>query len=340
MKEIWSSLFDLADQLKLIAPWDSMYEDELFGVQDPETGEIGIMSIMGHNGEHFAIARYPGSYGLHTFKKMYEASGDSIFDQVGIIMSNHQLQLSWEMKMDLEKHDLALIKKVGKKYRRSPEVLLPRFQSVDPGFLPWMLPDDQCPIFKTALEQTIEVISRPKNERKLKHGKDKYLVRVCKEGQWEDQIQTILPEEPPIKIVSRIPKLESLQKITRRIDTVELMLQLTPIPLSEKKGRPYFPMMLFMVDPASRMILHFELLAPLPSLEAAWGAVAEKIAEVFHKQNLLPANIKVDSKILKAVMTPLASSLDIKLHLVSKLKAGPAIFEQIMSSMTSGFNFE
>ncbi len=60
-------LYSAAVRVKELAPWKWMDESELFGVQSPETGELGFVSIMGMAGEHFAVAVYQGAKGCTAF---------------------------------------------------------------------------------------------------------------------------------------------------------------------------------------------------------------------------------------------------------------------------------
>ena len=46
----WRRLYEAAIQVKELAPWEWMFEDEVFGVQDPETGKLGFVSVMGQGG--------------------------------------------------------------------------------------------------------------------------------------------------------------------------------------------------------------------------------------------------------------------------------------------------
>lgn len=43
----WRRLHEAAIQVKEIAPWEFMEETDVFGVQNPETGELGFVSVMG-----------------------------------------------------------------------------------------------------------------------------------------------------------------------------------------------------------------------------------------------------------------------------------------------------
>ena len=43
----WRPRYEAADHIKELAPWQWMQESDIFGVQDPETGEFGFVSVMG-----------------------------------------------------------------------------------------------------------------------------------------------------------------------------------------------------------------------------------------------------------------------------------------------------
>lgn len=51
----WQVLYDLARAFWEAGPWRWMSEDSLFGVQDPDTGEVGYCAVIGE---------LKGTYGL------------------------------------------------------------------------------------------------------------------------------------------------------------------------------------------------------------------------------------------------------------------------------------
>ena len=65
--EQWQRLYAAAAEVKALAPWQWMHEGDLFAVEDPASGRIGFVSIMGAVGEHFAVAVYLGGEGLRGF---------------------------------------------------------------------------------------------------------------------------------------------------------------------------------------------------------------------------------------------------------------------------------
>jgi hypothetical protein len=70
-----------------------MEEDDIFGFQMPETGELGFVSMMGTLGEHYAVAIYQGTRGLEGFWNMHETGPDLSPE---VILQVPQLQASFE----------------------------------------------------------------------------------------------------------------------------------------------------------------------------------------------------------------------------------------------------
>ena len=66
----WKDLYSLAIDFKKLKCWNFMWDSDIFGVQNPETGEIGYCCIMGSAGEHFAMGVFPGTKGLEGLFKI------------------------------------------------------------------------------------------------------------------------------------------------------------------------------------------------------------------------------------------------------------------------------
>jgi len=74
--EQWMHLYELMAEIKQLAPWEYMYEDDLFGIQIPETDQLVFVSVMGNLGEHLSIAVYLGKKGFDGFWAMQDAGYD------------------------------------------------------------------------------------------------------------------------------------------------------------------------------------------------------------------------------------------------------------------------
>ena len=106
----WKKLYDLMAQLKDLAPWDWMEEDDIFGIQIPETGELGFVSVMGTLGEHLAIAVYQGVKGLGGFWQMH-SMGPKLTPEFALQIP--QLQASFEDRDLITKEDRDVMKQLG-----------------------------------------------------------------------------------------------------------------------------------------------------------------------------------------------------------------------------------
>src|ERR1051326_7444971 len=153
------TLFSLAARVKELAPWEWMDESEVFGVQNPETGELGFVSVMGMAGQHFAVAVYVGAEGLYGVLDFASQETITNPDQ---LLAIPQLQASFENRDTLDKQDRELIKRLGLKFRGAGA--WPMFRSYRPGFMPWFVTSEEARFLAHALEQTLEVAPRVKED--------------------------------------------------------------------------------------------------------------------------------------------------------------------------------
>lgn len=141
-----------------------MDETEIFGVQYPETNELGFVSLMGMAGEHFAVPVYQGAeglYGIQGFASEVEAgtaNPEELFDIP-------QLQASFENRDQLDRQDREVIKKLGLKFRGA--YAWPMFRSYRPGYMPWFVTAEEALRLTYALSQTLEVAPRVKDDPEL-----------------------------------------------------------------------------------------------------------------------------------------------------------------------------
>lgn len=318
----WHRLYQANIRVKEIAPWEWMTETDIFGVKDPETGEIGFVSIMGMLGEHFAEAVYLGAEGLYSFWG-FQQIADSAPPEAFLEMPH--LQASFENRGELTAKDRAVIEELGLKFRGRQE--WPLFRSYRPGYLPWYLEAPEARTLTYALEQAVEVALRFKEDPEMLEPSDEesYLVRVPREvgGNvvWEDEVMRVPPVEPePIPVVMDMEALEYVKQLPRGEHTLEMELSVFPAPIQEEKGaRPYLSHMLLIVESHRGLILGNELLMPEPGLVQMWGTVPMKVVHQLARMGILPREIRVQPSQLLALLQLLEEELDVEVKAVPRL---------------------
>ena len=318
----WKKLFELMITIKEIAPWEWLYEQDIFAVQNPETNEIGFVSVMGAIGEHYALSVYLGEKALYKFWDLQKSASGLFSHQE--FFEIPQLQASFEDRNFLHSKDRDLIKKTGLKFQGLQS--WPMFRSYRPGFFPWYLELDEVFFLQCVLEQTIEVSLRVKQDYfLLKPDDDKnYLLRkpVKKENKLLWQNSNLKVSSPPLyQIDISINKrtIEILKRITPSNTTLEIDLFMLTKPVKEKGMRPLFPYSLMMLDANNGMIVNNQLLLPVPTLEAMWGTIPSQIAEHLAKMRLLPEKIIVSSELIYQVLIKLCYNLGISLQRIEVL---------------------
>lgn len=320
--EEWRRLYEAAARIKEIAPWEWLMEDDLFGVQNPETSEFGFVSVMGTLGEHFAISVYLGSEGLYGFWDLEEAGPFGNAEQV---LEIPQLQASFEDRNELREQDRDLIKQLGLKFRGRQA--WPMFRSFRPGFVPWFLEAAEVRFLTYVLEQTIDVAQRSQTDPALLEPPDDetYLMRVPQPAGtglvWSDQLMAVPPpQETSISIRMDMQALAALKSAPRGRQTLEADFFMLPMATQEERGaRPYYPYMLLVVEQQSGMILGTEMLKPESTLTDMWGLIPLHLVRQLHRIGLVPKEIKVRSPLLLQLVQPLAGELGFKLKQSNKL---------------------
>jgi hypothetical protein len=317
-------LYAAAARIKELAPWAWMEESQIFGVQNPETGELGFVSVMGMAGEHFAISVYQGAEGLYGFWDMEEA-GPLMDPQM--LIEIPQLQASFEDRDAMQKRDRDVMKQLGLKFRGANA--WPLFRSYAVGYMPWHLTAAETRFLTCALEQTLAVAPRVKADPDLLWGEDDsvegdYLVRVSHQENnrlvWEDRMQPVPePESPPISIMMDMNALKYVQELPPSRLEVELDFFSMPTPVQDKGERPYFPYMLMLVEGNSGMILGFEMVKPEATREILWGQIPLKVVQKLADFGARPQELRVASDLLLNLLQPLARELPCKLKQVEHL---------------------
>ena len=325
----YGSLCYLALHIQQMSPWNFMEETDVFGFQDPDSGALGFVSLMGKLGEFQAISVYRGVEGLYGWRNFEEllkidAKSDEAHDMVYEIP---QLQLAFGPPSMLEKQDRDIIKASGFQFSKTQ---LPQFRSYRPGYLPWFLTREEASHFIYALTQTITVASRFFSDANvipfIEDLEDRdYLIRIpCLKDSiphWDDSIVTVDP--PPTQLLPFSVDDTTLGKLKEfpRSGALEVDLFILPARVGGSNERPRLIYALLAVDSASDFIVGVELMEAIDGVDLTYANVAETLASDWMQHQIVPREMRVRSARLLNVLEPLASELGITLSSAKKLPA-------------------
>lgn len=313
----WRRLYVLMDRVKALAPWTWMDEAALFGVQNPDTGEQGFVSVMGSLGEHFAIGLYLGARGLYGFWEMQNSSAEF---NPELLLTTPQLQASFEDRDQLHPHDRALIKQLGLKYRGRQA--WPMFRSLRPSFVPWYLDQAEARFLALGLEQLLDVAPRYHLKPSLFRGPtpDHYLFRVSRRAAesiaWEDQVMAASAPEPlSLNLRMNMDALAFVKSLpaTRQQVEMDLFMMLSGVQEAGPDARPYFPHVLLSLEVSNKVVLGADIIPPLPSLERVYEEAPGYAVAHLAQAKVRPAVISVRHEVLYQVLGPVAKELGVKL---------------------------
>jgi hypothetical protein len=320
-------LYELAAEVKELAPWQWMQEADVFGVQNPETNEVGFVSIMGQLGEHTAVAVYIGAKGLYGLLDLQE---DLLAVDPFALLDVPQLQLSFEDRESLEKRDRDEIKQLGLKFRGAGNY--PLFRSIGSGFLPWFITSDEARFLIYALEQTLEIAPRFEQDPNILTVEDDsdgdiYLLRVANtEGDtvvWRDEMRKIREPEPE-RISFDLSK-EMLDRLKEYPQNNKLIFEVDlfrcPAPLLNSEKRPFVPRMLMVAERNRGFVLGAEFLEPTETSSKLAEAAAASLFKIWDEHRVIPKEILVRSDLVYGILRRFSQKLNTTLRQAHDLTA-------------------
>ena len=313
----WKQLYQKAEEFKALAPWEWMFDSDLFGVVNPDTGEIGYCCIMGSLGEYYAMTLYKGSRGLHSYFRLAEAADDR---EIAIerFLEQECIKVSFENREDLKKKDRDLIKQLGLKFRGAGN--WPLFRDYSAGWFPWYLEEDQVSFLCTALDQAMVVANRMRNDEKLLYPPDEnenqFLVRVpSKKGkslEWHDEWRIPEPYRIyPTSILAidnaRIQKILNIAKPVT--NTLEFGWFHIHEGVMDDSGRPFYPLMNIAVETESKMIVFQDLMSPTEK----YSKVIPNLLRMIESLKIIPGELRVNREEMFYILEEVCNILNIEL---------------------------
>jgi len=300
----WRELYKAAIAVRELAPWEWMLEADVFGVQEPETGEIGFVSVMGSLGEHLSIAVYMGAQNIHDFWYILHTRDDTAGPQR--LLELYHLQASFEDREFLQPNDQRVIKSLKYKFR-GPHAY-PLFRAYHPAKLAWYISAEEARLLIVVLEQLLEVAPRYKSTPDPfgDYDAEHFLVRVKTEEGWQDQDMYIpQPLRRSIAVQLDQPLLATYQAIPQSRGYLDIDLFMVMKPVTDAKSdRPFYPYALLILDPQQDFIIAMDLQEPLPDLDSMYAQVPMAIVHQLAGVGVRPRSIRVTSPLLYGLLKP------------------------------------
>ena len=300
---LYREIYLLADEIREMEPWKEMYETDLFGVKIPGTDRIYFISVMGAEGEYFALAAYKGYQGVGQFMKFQE-NADEMPPET--ILTLPHLMLSFTDREALDREQLEAIKKSGVRFRGRGKWQM--LEDIDPGFIPRFPGGEALSDLLVLLEQVAVVVARAKGDTGYlyREGKsqDAILVRTPAGSpgrlKWNDRYETFDPEKGMIRYKMTYSR-ETCSEISRLSETPVVLqadLILLPAPVKEQGKKGYFPFVLLLVDKETGLIPGMDMLTPQPDLHSMYESVPQRLLEEIGKLGYRPEKIEIRSNLL------------------------------------------
>lgn len=317
----WEDLYKAAIEFWKIESWRWMYDTDLFGVQNPESREIGYCCILGNIGEFFSLNVYLGSRGLEGYLKIQ--SGQIEPGDIESINVQDCLSASFTDRDDLRDQDIKIIKKLGLKFHGKNN--WPLFRRYEPGFYPWYIDKEEAKFLILALKQAKEVALRVKENKELLISQDSlFLIMIPeKKGKkliWKEEWIEPAPLQREEIIIPEVneERMEGLRnEITRKEGYWEVDFFFSPFTIQEKKDeRPYYPYACLFLDHKTGLIIGSEI----SNHSEYKKEFQDRFLSIIQENNIIPEEVLVKRDITYRLFRPVVRGLDIKIQLVKRLE--------------------
>lgn len=291
-------LYDTALCFKKVKLWNKLYDTDIFAVK-LSNGEIGYCSVMGRNGEYYALSLYIGEKGLLSYYRIANPQCDKNEDEnFERMISQDCLQVCFDNKDGLRLADLNSVqdyaKRKGVNFRGAHSY--PVILRAKPYYVPWYVEDksEYC-LLREALEAAIFVSEKLKDTSAEKLGFTEkpeipYLVPNGDSFDWQTlqlpgELKEILPT-PSLSAskVSKLKKLKQLNKWECKVIYIKKPGQDAP------DDAPYFPALLIAIECRNDHILPVE---PVRDYDINAQIMLDSFADELLKYKRLPKTICV-----------------------------------------------
>jgi hypothetical protein len=315
-REDWAKLYQAAIEFQKVSPWTWMRNEDLFAVEDAESGEMGYCSIMGEAKIEFGLSIMLGEKGYKSYLELSAREDESEDFEEGIVTP--MLSLLFVSRTQLKKQDLEVIRSLGLQFRGNGA--WPYFRSQRPGYVPWFLEKKEAVFLTDALEQSLAVCEEVKNKKlDLFEEADENLVltRSFRHGKWVEEWREpkisprdLSPENEAAELINEADLVLLHNATNKLVGRWEADIFVLPMSILTADSRPAVPSCFLVVDRERGHILDAHI-------TESWLTLPQKreiVIRLLKKARPLPREIWVRSQKVSEILAPIAASLGIELQ--------------------------
>lgn len=320
-KKLWSKLYEVAEKIQKLEPWNYLIETDLLMYLSEEANDIFYCSVMGQAGLHRALAIYKGSQ-INGLLDIMEN------DYPNHMIINYQecLVCHYASRDYTSNKNREIIKELGLKFRGT----WISFECFEKGYEPSVINIGQVKmlidalenfymIFKTIIDGGLKIDFESGETVARHYDKDKKLYLTY-------PTELLIPEKEYNAIGVNIDLLEDIIKMPQTDMEIEYdFLNYVPLKVrnsKEKDGRCYYPKLRIMADRKTGFIISNDIIDK-NNYKTEKEYVIESLKELMDKFSKIgrPKSIYVRDMETKMYLKDMCDKLSIKIIVKPRLKA-------------------
>lgn len=339
-------LFKLAGVIEEIAPWDFLIEKDFFGIKDPHTGKVSVVSTMGNAGKVYAIQLFLPEEGIRFWNKFFK----NTTVPEDIYTNQRMLECEFCSIDDLPEEDIEFDSEYC-----PDDILLDNvavFRSYRPRYHPWFFEQAEAEKLIQALKLYPVFLHSAKS--KGSGNWDPFAgpfdipdipVFQLKEGGKEDDINAweikkqAFPRaaEEELSVAERDEIFLNRHQSNKQVDaTWEIATYILSEPVMEEGDeRPHYPAVALCIDPDAEIEPSVCVESPEVSLPML---MRKTFSEAVDRYGYLPTELQVASDLGLSIFQGFDKSYAITVRKIDKLEAidtiAPALIKALSGQMS------
>lgn len=262
--EQWKSLYQAADAVIKLAPWEDFWNTDLIAIQENEEKEPLFMSVSGRGLHSRGVTMYEGNDGLEDFDLAESTRGEALAS----FALREQRCLSFKLcdREDVPQEQRDIIKELGLTFRGRGK--WPCFLSWRKAYAPWTPDAAEIELLANALSRMEEAVNDVRNGLvKVRFERGEFLWRIWdREAGERRTVSAPIPSgrrKYPLARLRSVDQIEAVKARPRSISELCMdLFYMNAEVVEEGYDRPFFPRAFLVMEKRTRTVLNMQVLEP------------------------------------------------------------------------------